>query len=92
MGKLEREAKQETAGILEGGEGDLDGGGLADWGAFGMLVLVFVLFDVFRQLFSLLLILLPLRQYHAERLCNLWMQLAWKVTLKNDESSKGSEP
>jgi hypothetical protein len=51
-----------------------------------------VLSDVFRQLFSLLLILLPLRQYHAEWLCNLWMQLAWKVTLRNDESSKGSEP
>ncbi len=47
MGKLEREAKQETVGILEGGEGDFGGGGLADWGAFGMLVLVlvFVLFD-----------------------------------------------
>jgi hypothetical protein len=48
MGKLEREAKQETAGILEGGEGDFDGGGLADSGAFRMLVLVFVLSYVFR--------------------------------------------
>jgi hypothetical protein len=34
MGKLEREAKHETAGILEGGEGDFDGGGLANWGIF----------------------------------------------------------
>ncbi len=41
MGKLEREAKQETAGILKGGEGDFDGGELADSGAFEMLVLVF---------------------------------------------------
>jgi hypothetical protein len=57
-----------------------------------MLVFVFVLSDVFQQLFSLLPILLPLCQYHVERLCNLWMQLAWKVTLRNDESSKGSEP
>jgi hypothetical protein len=30
MGKLEREAKQEMVGILEGGEGDFDGGGLAN--------------------------------------------------------------
>ncbi len=35
MGKLEREAKQETTGILEGGEGDLDGGRLAEWGHSG---------------------------------------------------------
>jgi hypothetical protein len=46
----------------------------------------------FMQLRSLLLIFLPLRQYHAKRLCNLLMQLAWKVAPRNDESSKGSEP
>jgi hypothetical protein len=46
----------------------------------------------FMQLLSLLLIFLPLCQYHAKRLCNLLMQLAWKVALRNDESSKGSEP
>jgi hypothetical protein len=46
----------------------------------------------FMQLLSLLLIFLPLRQYHAKRLCNLLMQLTWKVAPKNDESSKGSEP
>jgi len=46
----------------------------------------------FMQLFSLLLIFLPLRQYHAERLCNLLMQLTLNVAPRNDESSKGSEP
>jgi hypothetical protein len=34
MRKLEQEAKQETTGILEGGEGDFDGGGLVDGGIF----------------------------------------------------------
>jgi len=71
----------------------LDFGGLADEGAMFCVAKVgFSLGLFFMQLFSLLLIFFPLRQYHAERLCNLLMQLAWKLAPRNDESSKGSEP
>ncbi len=34
----------------------------------------------------------PLRQCFAELLCNVLMQLLWRVMLKNDENLKGSEP
>jgi len=71
----------------------LNFGGLADEGAIFWVARVgFSLRLFFMQLLSLLLFFLPLRQYHAERLCNLLMQLAWKVVPRNDESSKGSEP
>ncbi len=34
----------------------------------------------------------PLRQCMAELLCNVLMQLLWRVMLRNDENLKGSEP
>jgi hypothetical protein len=73
MGKFEREAKQETARILEAGVAILI---VEDWQTRGMLGFVFLVFGhffslwlFFMQLLSLLLIFFPLRQYHVELLC-----------------------
>jgi hypothetical protein len=98
MGKFEWEAKQETAGILEAGVAILS---VEDWQTRGMLGFLFFggflvislsLWLFFMQLLSLLLIFFRCASIMRSYCVNLLMQLALKVTLRNDESSKGSEP
>jgi hypothetical protein len=90
MGKLEQQAKHVTVGILEvGGRFGFLEDGQTGWVVFGVVRGVIFSLVVLHATAKLVADFSSTAPVSCERLCNLKMQLVWKVAPRNERALRG---